>query len=1385
MGKEPAATKTSPADEIEGILQDGKKKELNFVMMKTKEGIALKAGSAAISHGKLVAQCKEAGGMPAVSMKGTMTVSGRTLQIVPLPDEPLDPSTLKKLARGVKPFCKAAKMRPFKLVATLPDGTVIDSDAVEEEGEEGENEQKPDAPVVPGPQQQDTAPNSDAPETNDDPDAQMKAQLSERIKALVPQVKDAVGKAIAGADKFAKGLQAAGAEIGKGAYEQAAKLIDAVEQGLKAPQGHNDTGVDPAAMRDKLLQEFNAFSGDLKALGERAAENVAKKANQFATMFQTELDGDLKKAGAILSALKKFVDAELAKLAPQQDVGDGGSDPEGLFDDLVGGVTNIAGTIKSTVSDGLTKVSETISSVKQTVVEGVQDVVTAITQTDTEKKARASLDAFGFTREEREEMMEKMKTDPKAVEKFKTGKMNDAGVPPDRQAELLKMSEDNPKAFVAALASLTSMKATDISPDAMQTSLEEFQKARAANEIKQKELAAANTALADSLKKYGELSGAASTAKTKADEAAQAIKDLANRIGDPKALTNEQRAEFLKESKVLTEANELAKAELAKALKAEKQGSMDYAAASEKKTKAQEAADKSKAKQDETQKVNDAKLGKQSLLDAMAFGPLSGTGTMADEDKAKFAEAFGKNPKVAGGAMNMMTSASDPAAIAANVGFLADKANDGFADEDGNKLDLPPDQIAAMALNAARMGGEMGPDYFKGFGDYLKTGKQLDPDPSGGLDEPLSDSGKEEIRRKNVAQARTRDLANSALNPDGTVDFGSDAAKGQMDHMLFHPGSLNVFTPQMNLKAAETQKLFTDDKTKAKAQGIITGTTVPGPSTPEKPTSPNSSKTLIGKTMGKDPATVTDTDARASVLSAMMTPMSQGPVGSCFSTAPVRAIRETDPLRAMDEYSKIATTGLFTPKGGVGVPANQRFHEGENPLMRSWEYSVATTAANINNSVQRQRVNKSLMRDDDTANNLGAVKGIMGSTDAEWNGYNDPISGDAVEGMKSKLLGATAKRLKFDYNATAPKGGVAVGGGDGHSTEGRYQLLFDGVAINSEAEFKAAIQTITLDVTGEAADSPKGAQIVTLVNGAPFIQSVKDALKTGGIGNDYMPWQLGGGGQEPAAKKVLDGGSPVKQDILANIGTPAPTRSERTASVLTAVMGKHGTMVGDMALMGTSGTNAGHAFNALPNDPSMDKIRDPDSAGKIDRELVQPGIRIATTALPIEQCAKMYRDEVSRLLSVLPSDEQAVLVGLMRNVPTTALTPAEIAAKVKTEAKAVLPQVRADRYVRDKEPAADGPRKAVILTFYENNFDTGTGASIENNLREKMMEALPVPQVTVADSNWGGSENQVYFVAAPDPLTGDLIMWKRTDPGGKMAPLGKNWEDGPWNWTKP
>mgnify|MGYP001255429688 FL=1 len=1319
------------AKDVEDLLLAAKKADHNFVMMRTKEGVVLEASKVKSCEG-LVTACKAKGGQAAMMVQGILRAEPKLFHMHTEAEDV--PRALPRLA---KRFFKSIGVKA-KVLVHLPGGITLDDEDESEGGDE----------AATGADDGALSPEEAAAEAQ-------KAELTERLKAMVPQVRAASEQGLAGADKLVEAAKAAGTELAGGGLEQAAKLIDAIEAGLAKLAGA--AGVDPAALKEKLLQEYNDLKAKLPALAGQVAGPMKAKLDALAKMFETEIERDLKKASQALSLLKQLAAAELAKIG--QAVGE----IAGRIGDAIGGVV-----------EGVRNV--------------VGDAVESVTTGKEEQDELAMLRALGVPREERASLLAEWKADPAKARAYEAKLIEDAKVPEDRRADLTKLRETDPVAFAEAIRALREIGAkgnADTSPAAMQAALEKAEAARLEMEQRAGELAVEQAALNEARDKSAEAAAATAAAKSGVAAADRAVADLAASVPDPAALTPEDRAAFDAQMQALEAAREAARKALADAEAAEAAARAEQADRQNDTDQAAAAHGAAKGTFDAAQAEAEPAEAMKGLLDAVSFGPLSpgAKPALSDDEKAQMIGLFGKDARLASDAMEVMRGAEDPGMVARNAGFIGSKFADGFADKDGNGLALSDDDRRTMATNALKSGAQRGEEYFRGFDEYLQSGKQLQPDPHGGMADPLDDEDAETQRRNAVFLGRSQAMAGAALKDDGSVDFGSPGAKDAMDHMLFHPGSLKTYAPQMTEKMEQTKALFTDPATAAQAQQRIKDTGLP----PDDAAHGAAARTLIAGTVGApDNADLTDNDARAAVLGAMMTPLSQGPVGSCFSTAPVRAIRETDPMRAMDEYAKIASTGEFVAADGIAYPANTKLPEGETPLMRSFEYSVATAAADERSSRERSNLRSGLWDANGPGRSLNDVRGIVG--DAAWNDSNDPATGAIVPGVRQKLRSAVNSKLKFEYNAGPPVGAgpAGGGGGDGRSTDGRYEILYNGAALRDQAAFVDAITAIALEASGFAAGSVEGDAIVALVSGQDFIDSVVAA----GGPDGYLPWELEEGGFETQTLKALNGGNPAETPMIAAAGTPPPTMAARSEAVLSAIIANQGAMNGDMHQIGTTGDNAMHAFNALPNHPSADKIKPPDTAGKIQSELKDPGAAIAASKIPADKAARMFRDQLKDFMRGKPADDRALIMEAMKRAPDAEMTPAELKQRVADEMAAWRTQ-SAQRALdawfpeRNAYLASQGlpVMPANTKQGYLNWFETEEQKKLDASLDTQLMREFKPPEVVIADTNWGGSENQIYFVVAPDPSTGDLTMWEKTMPDGTMKPLGKNWADSMWGVT--
>jgi hypothetical protein len=138
--------------------------------------------------------------------------------------------------------------------------------------------------------------------------------------------------------------------------------------------------------------------------------------------------------------------------------------------------------------------------------------------------------------------------------------------------------------------------------------------------------------------------------------------------------------------------------------------------------------------------------------------------------------------------------------------------------------------------------------------------------------------------------------------------------------------------------------------------------------------------------------------------------------------------------------------------------------------------------------------------------------------------------------------------------------------------------------------------------------------------------------------------------------------------------------------------------------------------------------------------------------------------------------------GAKANRPRAAMKPAALAAAVKAASADYHTQVaetRAATWKTEEEsngrtvtPQALADKKAKL----KGDFDT----SCEDGAKDSLIRDLGAPEFVIADTNWGDSRTHTFFVIAPDPTTGDPMLWKKTEPPGSLAPAGRDWVDREW-----
>ena len=72
----------------------------------------------------------------------------------------------------------------------------------------------------------------------------------------------------------------------------------------------------------------------------------------------------------------------------------------------------------------------------------------------------------------------------------------------------------------------------------------------------------------------------------------------------------------------------------------------------------------------------------------------------------------------------------------------------------------------------------------------------------------------------------------------------------------------------------------------------------------------------------------------------------------------------------------------------------------------------------------------------------------------------------------------------------------------------------------------------------------------------------------------------------------------------------------------------------------------------------------------------------------------------------------------------------------------------------------------------------------EEQLQGNLAKNFADPQIVLADTNWGDAEDHTFFVIAPDPISGEPMMWEKTDPPGTMEKLDGDWLQASWGLLK-
>ncbi|MGQ0566405.1 MAG: hypothetical protein ACT4OK_15230 [Gemmobacter sp.] len=780
---------------------------------------------------------------------------------------------------------------------------------------------------------------------------------------------------------------------------------------------------------------------------------------------------------------------------------------------------------------------------------------------------------------------------------------------------------------------------------------------------------------------------------------------------------------------------------------------------------AQKAIAEAKAALTKAQEYEKAAKGKKVVEDAMTTGPLSPDAPKKFSGGAALELIKGatRDPDLTATALEAARTGEHHEAVAGNLGKMIDLKAGGFA---GGGKSYKEDYSAEYATKLMKMGGSAGPEYFARMGDYMASGRQFENNPTNEL--PATSFGE-------LEQKRSMSVGRALYKDDGTIDLDSDKAKNAIGDALFNPTALKNPRPALSSHMLKTVDFLKDPTNAGKAGTILKN--VP------EPTDPNA-KGLVQRATGKGPTdAVGKGDVRDSVMASMLKPLDQGPVGSCFSTAPTRRMRETDPLGAMGAYAQIAGTGKYKPPFGPEVPAVSNTPPGDDPIMRSWEYSLASSTA--------QRGASSTKASLGSANNAGlaTLSGAISTKNLAGNSGLPPEEQkkkkeeeDKKAALRlSKLKGDVAAAFSFVYDPLDE----VKDANDGSSTSGRYILkrINPEKEVRKKEDFIEVMTEIALASLGIDKNAPEAVTMVDHVKSDAFINAVTQVFGTKKE-NEYLPWALGSGGQTTEATQALHGDTLAERQTTPKAGDPKPDEATRTKDVLKGFLTGMTGKTEDMITMRTTGM---HGFNALPNHPSLDKLKG-DTQTKRDQamedNLLKPGRALRDTKIPADKALEMFMKEMQPKVDNAKTEDLKTAYGdgITAHKPTAEMTPAELETAIKKATKtanAARGKADADAWKKGKTDKGE----TVTDEDYTKKLAEETAAwekAVTGPLLSRMMADLGAPEFVLADTNWGSGADHTFFVVAPDPTTGEPALWQKTVPPGTLTKATRDWIDAEW-----
>lgn len=751
---------------------------------------------------------------------------------------------------------------------------------------------------------------------------------------------------------------------------------------------------------------------------------------------------------------------------------------------------------------------------------------------------------------------------------------------------------------------------------------------------------------------------------------------------------------------------------------------------------------------------------------AIASGPLSRNdgrhpsktdgSPISAKAAANYLEAIQRDPVVGAKALDIACRMEDAEDFANDVSKLAKRTQDGFGYSKNGKVS--PTILEYSQVYAGRMlegALRTGPGFLKEFEEYASKGKHGIKDV---FPKPQENEG--------PGHCRSRTVAASLFDEQGDFVFDKEKVGPLKDHMRFHFEE-NYFAPAGETAGhvARTLDYLETEEGSKKIGEVLKEVKVPRKGT--------AGDNLLRQTLGLGvDDEVSKQQVREALLTSLLSPISQGPVGSCFATAPVMDFRERDPAGFLDRLKTLVTDGTFAMQlktGKLNVPAVTRLPKrgtkpGEDrgdPLIRSFEYTVATAGTLQTESKQRTDLQAQ------TNSALLKVKGKI------FNRYKTENA--------QKLIAKLQETVKFVYDPTAK---AESGRGDGRSTTGRFILM----AGDQRIESPKAYDKLVLNLAKELFPNAEGLE-----------KELEElSLNFGGAPGTGRPWDLESGGFSDGPLEAI-WNEPAEQTSLTDTISKKATTTQRSAKILEGLLG---TISGKKSEHHTIRVEGIHAFNAVPNHPSVAGLqgkKGSELAKAIDETLVKPGAEIANKAMPVKLVQRLF-DEALEKAEIEGKQSQAErhMIGEKNAFRRQSPDQQQIRQKDQELEEKYKEQIEeygkslsdAMSMARRLRPTTELTAKALsdlvknslkpFTDLRSTNGDAGAAKKIEAGLAVASLTELAPPEVVIADTNWGDENMHIYFVMTTDPVSGEFGLWERREPEGRLRKPEARWLNSNW-----